>query len=82
MDNANKPAFPINDENCSIRQREESSDFMQGLTKLEYFAGLALQGICAADIEDRGDPKWMAQVSVDLAVMLIAALEKELEKAQ
>jgi len=47
-----------------------------GLTKLEYFAAAALQGICAADTEDQGKPKMMVEHAVNMARLLIAELER------
>lgn len=42
MKNSDQPAYPILDPN--------SSYYREGLTKREYFAGLAMQGILASGI--------------------------------
>ena len=50
-----------------------------GLTKREYFAALAMQGLMAADADkvNRWSPRMIAQVAVDNAEALIAELNME-----
>ena len=50
-----------------------------GLTKREYFAALAMQGLMAADADkvNRWSPRMLAQVAVDNADALIDELNKE-----
>ena len=50
-----------------------------GLTKREYFAALAMQGLMAADADkvNRWSPRMMAQVAVDNADALIDELNVE-----
>jgi hypothetical protein len=47
-----------------------------GLTKLEHFAGLAMQGHLAGDLEFYG-AKEVAENSVEYAKALLAELEKQ-----
>lgn len=61
MTKPNDPAFPT-----------ETHAILDGLTKREYFAGLAMQGLCA-DTNYDGD---VAASSVKLADALIAELNK------
>ena len=50
-----------------------------GLTKREYFAAAALQGICANVENGGGDDKTIAVNAVDCADALIERLNKEIE---
>lgn len=66
--NANDPAHPV------------SSDHMRdGLTKREYFAGLAMQGYLASfsGITALMQPPAIAESSVAFADALLAELEKQ-----
>lgn len=67
----NDTAFPLkNEPNCN--------DY-EGLTKREYFAGLALQGIlaaCSHDPEVGGQPHEFAEYAVECAERLINALNQ------
>jgi hypothetical protein len=70
--NPNDPAFPLADEDMRTF----------GLTKLEYFAGLALQGYLARDWDAGGGSLHTihaerAKASVQQAKALIAELAKE-----
>jgi hypothetical protein len=64
MSNAEKPASPF------------TGMGYEGLTKREYFAGLAMQGWCAADRARVWSFSEMASLSVAQADALLAALEK------
>lgn len=70
MENGNKPAFDY-----SVAISTSEMERMHGLTKREYFAGLAMQGLCAgrSEYESIG-------CSVRYAVELADLLLKELEK--
>jgi hypothetical protein len=48
-----------------------------GLTKLEHFAGLAMQGHLAGDLECIATAKQVAAASVEYAKYLLAELEKQ-----
>jgi hypothetical protein len=49
----------------------------KGLTKLEHFAGLAMQGHLAGDLECIATAKQVATASVEYARALLAELEKQ-----
>jgi hypothetical protein len=73
MSNANKPAFPLASDDhrdlCAL-----STSGYGGLTKLEYFAGLAMQGIVARQWYNADG---MATDAVTCARALLAEFEKE-----
>jgi hypothetical protein len=75
MSNRDEPAFPI------VKTDWPSSNYHKtfsegGLTKREYFAGLAMQGLCA-DPKTYSDSEWdIARVSVTIADALLAELER------
>jgi divalent metal cation (Fe/Co/Zn/Cd) transporter len=46
MRNQDKPAFPVSKEMCE--QKNEIEEYPYGLTKREYFAAMAMQGLLAA----------------------------------
>lgn len=64
MENGKQGAFAMLDQNGSFTQ--------YGLTKREYFAGLAMQGISAFNLPY----EMTAEQSVKLADALLAELEK------
>jgi hypothetical protein len=66
MSNARGPAFPCNYDNNAV-----------GLTKLEYFAGMAMQGLCARQLPPHINNEAVVDISVSLARALLAELEKE-----
>ena len=71
MENSNKPAYPISEE---MTDRIDSGiTIYTGLTKREYFAGLAMQGICT---DDRLSPVLIAELAVSIADELLKQLEK------
>ena len=70
MENKDRPAFPITEEQTD--RIEEGVDIYYGLTKREYFAAAALQGLLAS--ETKGPMKRFAKESVELADELIKAL--------
>jgi hypothetical protein len=69
MSNANKPAFP-----GSYTGNNGMPVWSEGMTKLEYFAGLALQGMLC---NSRRVPHDVAIDAVNYARALLAELEKE-----
>jgi hypothetical protein len=86
MKNSDMPAMPIFGEDGMPTAHDEDApnEFMTGLTKLEHFAGLAMQGILAnpkfIDVFDDGHiqpaadlEKWAA----GSAQRLLAELEKQ-----
>lgn len=52
-------------------------DALAGLTKREYFAALAMQGICANQHTPHWDAERIAEYSVKYADALIEALNKQ-----
>ena len=78
MKNENKPAFAfVNQEGNSIEDREVH----YGLTKREYFAAKAMQGMCANIKPKSPDellevPENIAEWSVSFADELLKQLEK------
>lgn len=72
----NEPAFPTD----SAAQVGPQTWHYEGLTKLEYFAGLTLQAIITQGQYFQNGPTMagdMAADAVNLAKALLAALEKE-----
>jgi hypothetical protein len=65
-DNGNRLAFPI----------ESITPFHKGLTKREYFAGLAMQGMLS-NPETYGDREIMMQVAVENADALLKELHSK-----
>jgi hypothetical protein len=80
MENSNEPAYPISEE---MTDRIDSGiTIYTGLTKREYFSGLAMQGLLASFTEKSANGNWgtenkmVAEVSVMLADELLKQLEK------
>jgi hypothetical protein len=61
-----EPAFP-----CAAINMHGNSIYQEGLTKREFFAGMAMQGLLS-----KGSTRAVALTAVDLADALIAELEK------
>lgn len=82
MMDVSKFAFPRADSNYTDKndKRWHALGF-PGLTKREYFAGLALQGHCTLSVDDctryRLDPMSIAKRSVEMADELMTALNGE-----
>jgi hypothetical protein len=73
MSNTSRPPYPV-------VEPPTTSNLAVGLTKLEYFAGLAIQGLCltASPKYDKGECNAaIAERAVILARALLAELEKE-----
>lgn len=68
---ANEPAFP----SVTWDGREFLPGHFSGLTKREYFAVLAMQGLLADPAND-GSPESLALYAVKYADALLAELEK------
>lgn len=69
MENNNtQSAFPINGDNIQ-------TEF--GLTKREYFAGLALQGLISNKVSGFNSDKDLAQLAVSLSEELLKTLENK-----
>ena len=76
MSNKHKPAFPVS---AKDRENYEAGGYIPdgvfGLTKREYFAGLAMQGIVSQWQHD-WFPKDHARLAVEIADALLAELER------
>jgi hypothetical protein len=59
----------------------KSDPDMRGLTKREYFAALAMQGLIASDVRGSSETpwtsRWIAELAVEQSNALIAALNGE-----
>ena len=74
MENRNKPAFSV-----TVKDNGNASHpVAMGLTKREYFAGLAMQGLMACS-EITASRKEIAEESVKRADALLKALETKSE---
>lgn len=71
MENKDRAAFPF-----VINNANGQNQFDTGLTKREYFAGLAMQAYISQDDNDECSVEAIAEWSVDNADALIEALEK------
>jgi hypothetical protein len=81
MSNGNKPAFPSSvSELNRLEAANAGKPIPAGLTKLEYFAGQAIRGLCltASPKYDKGEcDAAILERAVVLARALLAELEKE-----
>jgi len=76
MENGKENIYPI-----TIEDNGNPSVTYLGLTKREYFAGLAMQGICVEKYVKRDDDREViAKWSVEMADALLAELEKTKEE--
>ena len=65
--------------NAFLNPRTKENAFNSGITKREYFAGLAMQGLLTIDVEINGNTtfwKWIAEQSVKYADALLEELSK------
>ncbi len=69
MENSELSAFPRNEKNSMAIE-------YQGLTKREYFAAMAMQGILANENTGLSPNEVVAKESVKLADLLLAELDK------
>jgi hypothetical protein len=67
MKNADKPAFTLQD---------DYSENAYGLTKREYFAAKAMQGLCANPEQIMETPEEIAELSIKFADELLKQLDK------
>ena len=75
MKNADKPINPILTQSPSLQ-----NDTSLGLTKREYFAGLAMQGLCSNQefLKNlNGEPNSVAQACIEIADELLKQLEEK-----
>lgn len=84
MKNANKPISPcmmqkVGDDDYRASKNNDPKEWnvaTEGLTKREYFAAKALQGLCAGRTEYE-NPMVDANKAVELADLLLVALANE-----
>ena len=85
MNNGDKPAVPCSRPPTDI-EREAHKAFNTsslegivecGLTKLEHFAAMAMQGILASDTNNEVESHMVAQWSLEFAKATLAALEAD-----
>jgi hypothetical protein len=75
--NGNKSAFPVAD---TVANGERYEPLNTGLTKLEYFAGIAMQGMLSNGYEFRnyiGEKELVAKLAIEHAKELLKQLEEE-----
>ncbi len=78
MRNQDKPAFPIDEETTD--RIDQNITIYTGLTKLEYFSGLAMQGIMTGRYYSEMinmTPESIADLAVDYAKQLLKEIEYE-----
>lgn len=75
MNNGDMPAMP---RDCAKSHISTVAEDALGLSKREYFAGLAMQGFCAAP--DTGE--WSTETLAECAVRQADALLAELEETK
>jgi len=79
MENGKKPAFSVALHDNGNALHKEA----MGLTKREYFAGLAMQGLMTSQDQNgswRHDIKTCAEISVQMADAILAELDKSKEE--
>ena len=86
MNNGDKPAFAndVDFQELGIISGNDHNigdllDFRSGMTKREYFAAMAMQGIHASDTKNELSTKNIAQWAVHSSDALLAALEENKE---
>lgn len=80
MENKDTPAFPVL-EMQSIGGKQFLDCTAPGLTKREYFAVMAMQGICASEYP-KDMPQSFADWAAEMATCCADALIEELSKPQ
>jgi hypothetical protein len=80
MENGKLPASPLSDVGLALLKEGKKNEGL-GLTKREYFAGLALQGLMVQaiagnhNINDKDNNHYRAKFAVDMADELLKQLE-------
>ena len=75
MNNKNKPSFPITDKESDLIRN--GFDMYTGLTKREYFAAMALQGLSGQTGAQEG---YIIDRAISLSDGLLEALEAPVKK--
>lgn len=84
MENKNKPVYPVvmqQISECDYRAAKPNDDIrfqrpMEGITKREYFAAMAMQGLVIWDQSQNNTNEWIAKEAVALADALLVQLDK------
>lgn len=77
MENKNKPAYPLTD---LPHSKDDKHGDYDGLTKREYFAAMAMQGLCAnLNVSSDTTSEYTAQLYANYAVNIADELLKQLE---
>jgi hypothetical protein len=76
MSEADQPAFPGIKYNHNQFDTPNYEEHVPGLTKREYFAGLAMQSLASRT----GHASYVAKAAVELADKMIEELNKKLEE--
>ena len=79
MNNGQQPAFPLQPTFNSDGQICEEHYAFEGITKREYFAAMAIQSCINSAVSVGGSaiPKAMAEMALEYADALLAALEND-----
>ncbi len=73
MDNKDRPAYPITEETTD--RIDAGINIYTGLTKREYFAAMAMQGLLSNHMMiDTTNYEWIAEHSIGYADALLEAL--------
>ena len=76
MRNGNRPMAPIRNDSGDLTDEDSygynTNGYFSGLTKMEYFAGLAMQGMVA---KHGGLSDALIEDAIDIAASLLIALE-------
>lgn len=72
MKRSDKPAFPLHLKNNDNSSHPEAN----GMTKREYFAAMAMQGLSASEFGVKNNAIVIAKESVNMADELLKALEQ------
>ena len=74
--NSNMPAMPISPASPNSSDPEWAAAVGVGLTKREHFAGLAMQGVLASDVDNIITVSRAVLVAIEAADALLTELEK------
>ena len=81
MKNADKPIYPFNEIDWNRSSSEVTTYYSQesGLTKKEYYSGLALQGFCSNQefMRNLVEPELIAKACIEIADELLKQLEEK-----
>lgn len=73
MKNANTPAMPLHDAQLDMGFVNTAA---QGLTKREYFAAMAMQGLCAGYFDNHYSIGHIKDAAIEIADALLEEMER------